>query len=441
MYFNILANDNLRGVFGFELDCLWGSSNDGTDSSCNRNTDINGNIETKWLYLDFRVPQVPIGNRTRLGAFPLQATPLHGQLVLHGDSAGGDTVLTVSDQVGVHLYYTQFGEDSAADMDRFPGSPKIGENFATGATLRLKPLEGLDLHLPFVYGYLVQPFTGMTSQSSPFYASDGATVNVANESRYYLGFDSRYRIGNLSIEPMFMYLLGTRNFTGESRAQTGVGKTNFNAYVGNIIVSYAFGNLLLQGRYNYVSGNNANDDIQNVGIGNRADVKNYHAMNVDGGPMWQEWFENFGNSEVDGTSIDTFQRFGESGMLDQFGWQSVAIAPEYQLSDNLIVEGAAGAFWSTQKPGCPVVHRQGSIGGPCTANDSPETFLGEPRLNFTGGSKFLGWEVAAGVRYTIMPGLTWTPRLSYSNYGDAFNQNGRNAMDAWIFANRIIYTF
>ena len=27
-----------------------------------------------------------------------------------------------------------------------------------------------------------------------------------------MGFDSRYRIGNTSIEPTFMYLLGTRNF-------------------------------------------------------------------------------------------------------------------------------------------------------------------------------------------------------------------------------------
>ena len=71
--------------------------------------------------------------------------------------------------------------------------------------------------------------------------------------------------------------------------------------------------MLLQGRYTYASGNNANDDINNTGIGNRANVKYYHAMNADGGPFWQEWFEIFGNSEVDGTSIDTFQRMSESG--------------------------------------------------------------------------------------------------------------------------------
>ena len=205
----------------------------------------------------------------------------------------------------------------------------------------------------------------MTSQSGPFKNVVSATQNIANESRYYLGFDSRYRIGNTSIEPTFMYLLGTRNYTGASRAQTGVGKTDFNAFVGNLIVSHTWGPWLFQGRVNYTSGNRANDDINNTGIGSRADVKYYAPMNADGGPFWQEWFEIFGNSEVDGTSIDTFQRMSESGGLDRFGWQNLAGAVEYQLRDNLILEGAAGGFWSAQKTGCPSNLREGSITGPC----------------------------------------------------------------------------
>jgi len=53
----------------------------------------------------------------------------------------------------------------------------------------------------------------------------------------------------------------------------------------------------------------------------------------------------------------------------------------------------------------------------------------------------LGFEVAAGARYTIMPGLTWTPRLSYADYGEGLNQNGRKATNAWVLVNRIIYIF
>ena len=271
MYFNAIASDNLRGVFGFEIDGVWGQNPDGVEAF-DRNTDTI-NIKTKWLYVDFSMPQVPIGNRTRLGAMPLYVTPLHGQIVVHGDSAGGDTLLTLSDQVATHLFYTQFAEDSAPDNDRFPGSDKFGEIYATGMVLRLKPVEGLDLHLPFVYGYNESPFTGMTSQSGPFKNIVRATQNVASESRYYLGFDSRYRIGNISIDPTFMYLLGTRNFTSASQALTGQTSTDINAYVGNLEASYTWGSWLFQGRVNYTSGNKANDDINNTGIGSRAECQ------------------------------------------------------------------------------------------------------------------------------------------------------------------------
>jgi hypothetical protein len=131
---------------------------------------MGGNIETKWLYVDYRIPQLPIGNRMRLGGFPLYATPLHGQTVLHGDVGGGDWLLNFSDQVALHVYYAQFEEDSAADADRFPGMPvanQFGEDYATGMTLRLKPIDGLDLHIPFVYGHLQLPSNTMTSQSGP----------------------------------------------------------------------------------------------------------------------------------------------------------------------------------------------------------------------------------------------------------------------------------
>ncbi|HEX9870211.1 MAG TPA: hypothetical protein VGC99_16780, partial [Candidatus Tectomicrobia bacterium] len=167
MYFNIIANDDLRGVVGFELDAFWGRNPDGEAGSFGRNTDLNGNIETKWLYVDFRIPQLPIGNRMRLGGLPLYATPLHGQTILHGDVGGGDWLLNFTDQVALHLYYAQFEEDSSPGDDRFPGSAKLGEDYATGMTLRLKPLDGLDVHLPFVYGHLQLPSGQMTSQSGP----------------------------------------------------------------------------------------------------------------------------------------------------------------------------------------------------------------------------------------------------------------------------------
>jgi hypothetical protein len=448
LYFNLIANDDLRGVIGFELDAIWGEcpnnqeDSDRIGSACfDRNTDMAGNIETKWLYMDFRIPQLPIANRWRLGGFPISATPLHGQTVLYGDVGGGDLLLTFTDQVALHLYYAQFEEDSAENRDRFPGSDKFGEDYATGTTLRLKPVEGLDLHLPFVYGHLHLPSNTMTSQSGPGLAIPNYFLNVTTESRYYVGLDARYRLGNLSIEPTFMYLFGTRQFTSASQGLTGRSGTDFNAFFGNLNVGYTLGPWLLQGKLVYASGNKANDDLNNRGIGSRADVRVYSHMDADGGPFFQEWFEIFGNSEVDGTSIDTFRRMGESGTLDRFGWQVVAGAVEYKATDNLILEGAAGGFWAAQKPACPASLRLGSITGPCTGPGTVRTSSGEPVYNFTGDSRYLGWEVAAGLRYTIMPGLTWTPRLAYADYGKGLEQNNRKALDAWVFSNRIIYIF
>jgi hypothetical protein len=469
MFFNFIASDNLRGVFGLELDAVWGLprrdlagagcyDDDGAYGSANcgfdQNNDIN-NFELKHLYVDFRVPQIPIGNRTQLGGLPIQATPLHGQLIMHGDFGGGVTRLTFTDRTALMLYYAQLEEN----VETFPNMPlqgantNLGEDYYTGATLLLRPIDGLDLHLVGVYGHLQAPFgSSLLGNSGPFHNIQNDATNVTTESRWYVGFDSRYRLGNLSIEPYFVYLLGTRNFCGPGTlintngnvrvpCTSPVGSprsTDYSAYVGSLNMRYTIGALLLQAKYAYASGNSAGDDINNRGVGQRSKVKNYRALTADGSPHWNEWFEILGRSEVDGTSLQTFRRWAENGTADRFGWQVAAISPEYQITDSLTLEGAGGLFWTAGAPTrCPAVLRSattGACGGPLNSS-------GEPIYNFTGGSSFLGWEANAGVRYTIMPGLTWTPRIAYAGYGDAFSANNRTAQGAWFFANRLIYVF
>jgi hypothetical protein len=469
MFFNFIASDDLRGVFGIELDAMWGLPRfDQAGTGCvvgegaygsdacgfGQNTDIN-NFELKHLYVDFRIPQLPIGNRTQLGGLPIQATPLHGQLIMHGDFGGGATRLTFTDQVALLLYYAQLEENTWTFPNMVPAgtNTRLGEDYYTGGTLQLRPISGLDLHLVGVYGHLQNPFgSALTGNSGPFHAIQADATNVTTESRYYLGFDSRYRIGNFSLEPFFVYLLGTRNFcspgstintNGDTRVActSPVGSplsTDFNAYVGSFLVRYVTGPWLLQAKYAYASGNRAGDDINNRGNGRRTDVKGYRALTTDGSPIWDEWFEILGRSTVDGTSLQTFRRWAEAGTADRFGWQVVGIAPEFSYSDSLILEAAAGAMWTAGMPtSCPAVLRSVTTG----ACGGPNNSSGQPIYNFTGGSNFLGWEVDVGFRYSIMPGLTWTPRFGYAGYGDAYAANNRNAQGAWTFSNRMIYIF
>jgi hypothetical protein len=451
-FFNFIANDDLRGVFGIEIDQVYGApAINAVGSGCvqgtgayafeqcgfREGTDTNS-IEVKHLYVDFRIPQVPIGNRTQLGGLPINVTPLHNGLLMTQDVGGGMTRLTYNDQISSLFYYVQLEED----VDRYPGSPKIGEDYVTGTTLMLKPINGLDFHLLGIYFHGQAPFgPALTGSGGPFDNVASDTLNVTNESRYYLGFDSRYRIGNTSIEPNFFYLLGTRNFSGASAAVTGLRNTDYNAYQGSVAVLHTLGPWLFGVKGAYSSGNDANDNLNNTAVGNRSDVKGFRTLGNDGSHYFGDWFEILGRSDVDGNSIQTFRRQGEVGKLDRFGWIMVGGKAEYKYTDSLTLEGAAGGFWTAEKTACPATFRVGSLSGPCTGPGSPLNSSGQPTLNFTGNSRFVGWEVDAGVRYQIMPGLTWTPRMGYAGYGDALSANNRNAQGAWTFSNRLIYIF
>lgn len=451
VFFNFIASDDLRGVFALEIDQTYGApSDDRVGSGCVegsgayqfeqcgfRNGIDTNSIEMKQLYVDFRVPQLPIGNRWRIGGLPFNVTPLHSLLLYNMDAGGGDVRFTFSDQVSLMLYYVQLEED----LDRFAGSPKLGEDYITGGTLMLRPISGLDLHILGIYNHGQNPFgASLTGGGGPFNGIASDALNVTTESRYYLGFDARYRIGNTTIEPAFFYLLGDRKFSSATAAATGVRKIDYDGFQTHLTVLHNLGSFLFGGKFAYSSGNSANDDLNNRGIGNRGDV-GFRYLGADTSHYFGEWFELMGKSDVDGNGNRTFRRMGESAKLDRFGWMMVGGKVEYKATNNLIVVGAAGGFWTAEKTGCPATFRVGSTSGPCTGPGAPINSSGEPAFNFTGNSSFVGWEVNTGLRYTIMPGLTWTPLLAYADYGSALDANNRKAMDAWAFVNRMIYVF
>ena len=128
-------------------------------SQCGFRNGIDTNsLEVKNLYVDFRIPQVPLGNRWQIGGIPANVTPLHPYLLYTMDAGGGSVKLDFTDEVSLLLHYIQLEED----LDRFQGSTKLGEDYIAGATLMLRPIPGLDLHLLGIFGHLQAPF-GPTS--------------------------------------------------------------------------------------------------------------------------------------------------------------------------------------------------------------------------------------------------------------------------------------
>jgi hypothetical protein len=156
--------------------------------------------------------------------------------------------------VSLLLHYIQLEED----LDRFQGSTKLGEDYLAAATLMLKPLQAFDRHLIGVFGHLQAPFGGaLTGRGGPFIGQPGASRNITTEDRYYVGFDARYRLGNLSIEPSFIYLLGTRKFCTPGSLTNTFGALipcaspassprdiAFNAFETRLVLQYTLGSWL-----------------------------------------------------------------------------------------------------------------------------------------------------------------------------------------------------
>jgi hypothetical protein len=357
-----------------------------------------------------------------------------------------------TDQVSLLVHYVQLQEN--LDLNRYNtlvNSAKIGESYLTAGTLMLKPIPGLDLHLVGVYGHLQEPFRpttdlGAMGGSSPWTALPSGITNIAQESRYYLGFDSSYRLGDLRIEPTFIYLLGTRKFTSASAAVTGFSDTDIRAFETQLNLQYTAGPWFLAAKGAYTSGQKAGDDINNQGFPGttRSNVKIFRPMSVDGFHRFGEYLEILGRQEADGvgTSLTQIGSPGEAGTWDRYGLIVGSVKAEYSWTDSLVLEGAAGTFWSAEKTGCEAVLRTGPNGA-CATTGATIQATGQTfnPFNFTGNSRHLGEEVDAGFRYTILPGLVWQQRFGWAFLGDGMNQNNRKAQDAWLFVNRVLYTF
>ena len=63
-----------------------------------------------------------------------------------------------------------------------------------------------------------------------------------------------------------------------------------------------------------------------------------------------------------------------------------------------------------------------------------------PPLNFTGSSRYAGAEIDVGLRYSILPGLFWTPRFGWAFLGDAWKSLNVSS-GCLVFCLRLIYVF
>ena len=128
MYFNIIGSDNLRGVFGFEIDWLLGAESGWGRGSYDRNTDRRSISRPSGCTSISACRRCRSAIARAWAAMPLYVTPLHGADRLLRRFCGRGHAADVQRSGGACICITRNSKRTPPrTMDRFPGSDKLGE--------------------------------------------------------------------------------------------------------------------------------------------------------------------------------------------------------------------------------------------------------------------------------------------------------------------------
>jgi hypothetical protein len=262
-----------KAVFGFEIDGFWGqtgfvdtdhgpgcvSNQAGAEGSFDLNTDVTGQIQTKWLYVEFPMPLVPFPTIVRLGAQPFATSAAFKQATYAtGDFAGVNLYTTFTPTFKLQLTFVAIDETmvgrGTAPFNPFTTAPggiqatqpskciaaqtqqtiacqpqTRGDNFSFIVSPEITPFKGLDVKPMYSYIFIdgqtqvavrqerggIPTATSLAGQS-PFAPStagvagaDGSGVGV-HEHRHTIGVDARYRMGPWQFDPSFYYQFGSQ---------------------------------------------------------------------------------------------------------------------------------------------------------------------------------------------------------------------------------------
>ncbi len=467
------------GVLRLEIDTAWGqvsgSDNNtvtgaaavgtaqraGTTSGFDLNTDTQGSIEVKWLYVEYDVPLMPFPTRMRIGAQPFATTYKLATLAT-GDFSGVNLVTTWSPNVKSHITFAQIEEELTGGGTGGTGATTFvrGDDFALITSVEVTPIKGLDIRPT----YAVLWAQGATNGAArvgvgglPVYAGATGTPTFAaktvgsgaaathEEWRHTIGFDSRWRSGPFSIEPTFFYQFGTRDVDNPfSTAGTGSASSNLiteadiSAWLFDLKAGFRVGPVLLEGRYLYVSGNRPMDQL------NR-DVNYYQPISADTSYGADGWGNIFA------LGIDYFngaiRTMGTGIGLDRYGRQQFGFKATYSLSPALDIYGVVMPAWTAKSVDTDGTHVVGGVIN-CAAHGANSA--AQPRgQGCRGDESYIGTEADLGVTWRFAPGLTFDLVGAYLFAGGALDTsnvvNGvltrRGSEDVYTAAARVRFSF
>jgi hypothetical protein len=482
-----------KGVFGFEIDAYYGQTSfsdttsigkgepcfatgtsgaiacgtgaAGAESSFDINTDTQGSIQVKWLYVEFPLPLVPIPIIARLGAQPFAtaATYKVGTYAT-GDFAGVNLYATASPTFKAQFTYVQIDEQllgkgvggqpvvisgaagngenkcitSTGALTTNCNSAARNDNWAIIGSPEITVMKGLDIKPMYSWvsltgltsGQVRQgrggvsinsggPFAPTTSVASTggggVAGADGVGTGV-HENRHTIGVDARWRSGPWAVDPAFYYQFGEQakwNQGGVAAAYGTAGtrqSADISAWLGDVRASYQLGPLLLSAMTMFTTGQDAKSNPYKS-------IKYFTPLDTDTGYL-SDW-----GTQIMSLGIDYYQIIGTANNnpgttigWDKYGRVAFGAKASYAWTPALTVGFGVQPNWTWNKVDTDAyIVSGGGLQPSFICRKTGQSCRPE------GESNYLGTEIDATLTYRFAPGLAFDFAAGYMFAGNALS--------------------
>jgi hypothetical protein len=434
----------VKGVWAIELDFTNGAGNfnnasapgslttvgspaSGTSANLDLDTDVQGAVETKWLYLEAPLtgpgsllPFIPVATLARMGGQPFRGHDYKFGILASGDFPGVTLLTTWAPTVRSTVTFAQISEA----LDTFAAN-RQKDSFAIITSLEMDIFKGLTVKPTYAYARYDGGNCGTANLGTAGWGGYSPNTNcppvtagsVAGTpdagrdiTRHYIGGDVRWALGPITIQPTFYYLFGHQNVPSRSGQ---LNEVDISAFITDNIIGFRAGPLNIEGRVMYNPGVSANHDIQNGGGGT---IRTYRAINPGFAYMtgWSEIWTggvDYASGLLVGKSGVTLR---ESPSYDKYGRLFAALAVDYSLTPALTLRLTGNVSWTDKK-----VDTKGTMAGPTGITPSGITTAGNP---FNGGKEsYLGNEWVVGMTYRFAPNISFDVAGAVLLTGDALN--------------------
>jgi len=434
-----------KGVWAVELDFVNGAGGtvaSGNSANFDMDTDVPGQVETKWLYVETPItgpgsimPFIPVPTILRAGAQPARGHEYKFGILFGGDFPGVTLETAWAPNLKSTVTYAQIGE--GLDTVNAPNRAINNEDFAILGSVEFEVFKGLTVKPTYSYASYTCG-NGQGSANLGTEAKNGFNPNVCDAlnnlkfdtRRHTLGGDVRWTSGPFTVQPTFLYQFGSQERGTPDDSSNG--DVEIQSWIMDISAGFRAGPLNIEGRFMWTPGMSADDTVES---GDK--IRYYQPIN-SGFAYMNGWTE----IQVGGVEYNhaLFVPVGgmtlrQSPSYDKYGRIFAALAADYALTPALTLKALANMSWTDKS-----VDTHGVVGA-----------TGLTSTGDDGDERFLGTEFTLGLTYRFAPNVSFDLVGAYMFTGDAMNHaratdpvgapRERDADDIYKAVARVRFTF